>query len=458
MSKSFLIILFCLIGSFSLINRMSVPVAQANVQGGDCDYVFPKNIYKLDGTAIGLQPGDVVCLESGTRGNMRITNVKGSEAAPITIQNYGGQLDIATDTFGITMDNNSHLRLTGTGHPGVKYGLQVGGAIGVEGLTTNIEIDHIEVYDSPGSGIIAKTDPTCDPATWRENFTMRDVSIHDNYVHGARYEGFYIGFTFYYGWDIVCDEQPMTVFGHLIDGLEVYNNVTENTGHEGIQIHSAPLGNAKIYDNKISQYGQQPLSDFQDNGMQIGSANVAVYNNIIQEGPGAGLIVFGGNHQVFNNLILDAGEHGIFASDQQLVNDLGHKYVNNTIVNPAENGVFLNITQATSANMVKNNLIVNPGSGNFLGASTGTPVDESHNLFADTVAEAQFVNANAGNYRLQPLSPAVDAGTDTAVYGVLFDLDRNNRPRGKGYDIGAYEYLAPLGPLDEHVWLPIITR
>jgi parallel beta helix pectate lyase-like protein/pectate lyase-like protein len=42
-----------------------------------------------------------------------------------------------------------------------------------------------------------------------------------------------------------------------------------------------------------------------------------------------------------------------------------------------------------------------------------------------------------GNYRLGPDSPAIDAGLPLA--GVTSDADGVRRPRGKGYDLGAYE-------------------
>ena len=42
-----------------------------------------------------------------------------------------------------------------------------------------------------------------------------------------------------------------------------------------------------------------------------------------------------------------------------------------------------------------------------------------------------------GDYHLQALSPAIDAGATIA--SVTNDLDGNPRPIGSGYDIGAYE-------------------
>jgi hypothetical protein len=58
-------------------------------------------------------------------------------------------------------------------------------------------------------------------------------------------------------------------------------------------------------------------------------------------------------------------------------------------------------------------------------------------------ADPMFVKpawGRAGDYHLRSSSPAIDAGTAEGAPSV--DLDRNARPHGKGFDIGAYEFGA----------------
>jgi hypothetical protein len=68
----------------------------------------------------------------------------------------------------------------------------------------------------------------------------------------------------------------------------------------------------------------------------------------------------------------------------------------------------------------------------------------AHNLSGDP----KFVNPAAGNYRLALGSPAIDSGVDA---GVMTDLTGLSRPRGNGFDMGAYEFVPPL-------FLPLILR
>jgi hypothetical protein len=54
-----------------------------------------------------------------------------------------------------------------------------------------------------------------------------------------------------------------------------------------------------------------------------------------------------------------------------------------------------------------------------------------------------FVNAAGADFHLRPNSPAVDNGSSNSA--PANDYDGNTRPRGNGYDIGAYEYVTSNG-------------
>jgi hypothetical protein len=182
-----------------------------NVSAQDYDHFIPLSQSTVDADAMSIQPGDVVCLEAGTRAAaLRLLNLQGTASNPIVIKNCGGKtlFNIPLNSngsragSGISISNSNHFRLTGTGDDTHQYGIDVAGpvmGVAVGGLSKEgVEVDHISVHDVGFAGIMVKTDPGCDPGTWRENFPeMRDVRVHDNYVyHTIDGEGFYIGFTF----------------------------------------------------------------------------------------------------------------------------------------------------------------------------------------------------------------------------------------------------------------------
>ncbi len=412
-------------------------------QATGCDHTLPLTTYKIDGSESNVQPGDVVCLQSGTRGTLRLESLIGTEANPIIIQNSGGQLLIEADNTSIFVLKSKHIRLTGTGSTDHFYGIKATGTVKVDGLTSNVEVDHLEISNpNPAgfAGMMVKTDPTCDPATWRENFTMYDVSLHDNYIHNvARGEGFYIGFTFYDGYQRTCDGKQITVYGHIIDGLEVYNNILEDIGSEGIQISSIPNG-AQVYNNVIRKYGQRPFDLYQDNGVQIGQGNAEVYNNLIDEGVGTAFSIFGTGHKFYNNIILNSGKDAIFLDDRRVGN--GITFVNNTIINPGRNGITTYNDEAVTDNIIKNNIIVKADNAyEFIKVlNNNVPVDISHNLTAAGVETIDFVNSSQKDYRLRSSSPAINGGTDVSSLGINQDYIGTGRPKDGGYDQGAYEY------------------
>jgi hypothetical protein len=76
---------------------------------------------------------------------------------------------------------------------------------------------------------------------------------------------------------------------------------------------------------------------------------------------------------------------------------------------------------------------------NLVMLGSGLPREASHSSNL-AVASDSFVGASRHDYRLVATSPAVDKGV--TLGGVPDDRAGISRPRGKGYDVGAYEYCA----------------
>lgn len=158
-----------------------------SVACAECTYVVPPNKNIVDGKELGLKPGDVVCLDaSKTYPSIILRNLEGSAQQPIIIRNCGGTVlvDASGRSYAITARHSKHFRITGGDIDGV-YGIRVNkGHLGVAigDLSTDVEIDHLAIDGQGFAGIMTKTDPNCDPATWRENFVMKNVKIHNNHI------------------------------------------------------------------------------------------------------------------------------------------------------------------------------------------------------------------------------------------------------------------------------------
>lgn len=417
-----------------------------------CTYIIPSNTHVIDGRALNIKPGAIIGLRSSNSyKNIVFRNIVGTATQPIIIKNCDGTALINGTgmTFGLKFENSKCFKLSGGNAPGV-YGIKVIGShnsVQLEKLSNEFEVDHLDISGSGFAGVMAKTDPTCDDATIRGNFTMTNVKIHDNYVHDTKGEGLYIGNSFYArGRVLSCG----TRLPHEIHNLQVYNNIVKNTGWDGIQIGSATKG-ALVYGNKIENYGMLNSKNH-NNGVQLGEGTGGYfYNNSILTGSGVGLMILGlGDNVVHNNIIVKAGSFGIFC-DERFTPGPGFQFLNNTIVNPKSDGIRI-YSEKLPNNVIVNNIIVNPGSFSTYSyprtsqdsyiykLSKTMNVTISNNLLTRDVNAPKFVSALANNFRLSSTSPAVNKGKSISNYNITRDFYNESRLKGTTYDIGASEY------------------
>lgn len=420
-----------------------------------CDFfvTISNKSFGFDGEELGVKPGDIICLDGAIKYDRPVsfTNIRGTEDNPVLITNCNGKavIDLPGRSYAMGANNSKYFRISGAGDPDVKYGISLSGVsakgLDINNLSSNFEIDNIEVYDIGFAGIMAKTDPTCDDATIRGNYTMEDVSFHHNYVHDVGGEGFYIGNSFYEnGRELSCG----TRLPHDIVNVKVYSNIIRNSGWESIQVGCAIQG-AEIFNNDIENFGVDDRA-VQNNGIQIGEGTGGLcYNNRVVNGSGTGIIVLGyGDNVLFNNIIIGAKKNGIYC-DTRFSPGKGFKFINNTIINPGLDGI--NVNAQGLENKIFNNLIVNPGNYNAYQADNtskdgddafvnfGGETEASNNLFELDITKVGFVDPKV-NFDLRPQSPAINNGMDVSMYNVIFDMAGRKRPAGEAYDIGAYEF------------------
>lgn len=422
---------------------------QAGGTGSDCrtcNYIVQENQKFVDGIKEGILPGHVVCLHASFAYKaLTFRNIHGSDTFPVIIRNCGGPVLIETAApYVIRFIDSSHFRLTGGDEDGV-YGIKVKGSrtngVVIGGISAHFEVDHIEVSDVAFSGIMAKTDPSCDDAIIRGNYTMQNVSIHHNYIHDTGGEGLYLGHSAYGGVTKGCGLR----LPHTIEHIRVFRNIVKNTGWDAIQLSSAPVG-AEVFENSIENYATLNKPD-QNSGIVIGGGTGGLcYNNLIKKGSGTGILVFGlADNTVYNNIIIEPGGDGIFC-DERTAPGRGYFVLFNTIINPRGSGISI-FAETVPENVVMNNLIVKPQEKDKAGtnryvriAGDGVKVSSSNNYFATSPANVRFIDAETNDFRLSSGSPAIDAGVDLGYFVIRNDFFNTPRLKGEKPDIGAHEH------------------
>ena len=438
-----------------------VPVVQSQSCG--CTITIDKEGIH-DGKVLGVKAGDVVCVKAGKYNRLRFVNFAGTTASPILIKNCGGQVMIEHSEYwsGMEFYNCKCVRASGTGSSSYQYGFKINvlsadpNGVAIGELSTNFELDHIEVMKAGFAGVVAKTDPRCDLSANRGNFTMNDISIHDNYIHDTGGEGFYIGHSFYSGFTATDANCKGTVlYPHDIHKLRVYNNITDRTGCEGIQVGCA-TNDVEIYNNRVSNYGMSPFALYQNNGIQLSEGTTGkLYNNFIINGTdtavnrstAAGIIMFpyGGNY-IYNNVVVNFMTSGIMVDNRAgtIKNSLIFIGNNTFVTKNNVNSEGLRIYSELTNNKVYNNVFA--GSQYDVKYLTSTVLaEEKNNLHYPLIKDAKFVDVMKNNYQLTSSSPCVDAGLSTSAWGVTSDYLQQKRPTGKAYDVGAYEYTVVAG-------------
>ncbi len=411
----------------------------------------------------GILPGDVVCLMAGTFHQLLIRNIHGLPGKPVTFRNEGGQVVISNEThYGISVRNCSFVDFTGNGKPDIQYGIFIqkvkyGAGITFEKLSTDVSVSFVEITNTKLAAIIAKSDPNCSFESLRENFTMCNVMIHDNYIHDVQSEALYIGHSFYNGFNLNCDGADTLVLPHVNIGVHVFNNTIQRTGRNAMQIASA-YSNCKIHDNMISHDSQSEVYN-QMGGIIIGGGSVCdCYNNHIAHGKGSGIEVFGrGNFMIFNNVIEFPGrsykpdtaqyfypKHGIFIKDVNTDPGATIGIFHNTIINPKSDGILFTNT-SLAGSRVQNNIITGPGSIGQIGYkafihSENVDLLASNNWLLTSVEDGCFSDHFNSDFSLRSTSLAIDKGIEISDCGIDFDKNYNPRPLGTGYDIGAFEF------------------
>ena len=208
------------------------------------------------------------------------------------------------------------------------------------------------------------------------------------------------------------NECPQSAGASLIGGEAIVltaSIIKGNTSDEavgGILAHgpSVSFTNNLFYDNSAFYYDGISI--------EINSNLIRVINNTIVNTGIRIELSDGSRADVYNNIIYD--NSGDEANDLRIYNDYD------------EDGV------ASPVSLLNND---------FDQSSTGTYIQIPFTIDSSNLNNQNpfFVGSSTGDYHLMKGSPCIDTGTSTDAPAT--DMAGTSRPRGQGYDMGAYEYV-----------------
>ncbi len=432
-----------------LVLSTSLLVSRASAQC-DCDHTLGTDVTVADGSALGVEPGDRVCVSGGERPFLRIQGFMGTAEAPITVINCDGVVRIHNEdrAYALVIEGASeHVRVTGTGDASTEYGFRIsapdtdpypGVGVWIQGRATDIEVDHMEVFDTGFAGVMAKTDPDCDDRPFWDGFVQRNTHLHHLWVHDTGGEGFYIGSTQGNGYNRTCDGSAVNIPHHDLLGVDVHDVLIEDTGWDGIQIGFAT--DCTFHDSIIRRVGLERV-EFQQQGLQLGSSICEVRRNDIRDGSAMGIIVLDvGSTLIADNVIANFEGDGIYANPREGAAGT-YTFIHNTIVGSTGHAIR---GFGGSDGRALNNLLFGNAGGD-IALPSGVEVDD--NVIAADAAAAGVVSDT--DLHLTDDLIARGAGRDLAGEGYVLDLDL--RARAAPPSVGAYEHVADapdVGPID----------
>lgn len=321
-----------------------------------------------------------------------------------------------------------------------------------------VEIDGFEIRDAARAGIAVQGEPDANVA----GVVVRNCFCTDNGRWGI--------FTAFAG-DLLIEHNE-TSFSRDEHGIYVSNSadriiVRDNHAHDnsssGIQLNADP-----------AQRGDDP-NDPQGDGI---IEDALIERNVIHDngaGGAAGINLASVRDSLVRNNLLYGNHAGGIAGwdDDEGSNQFGtrdNRFVGNTIVQADDGRFAVSLVNASTGNVVENNILVHRGTRGSLevDASSREGLRSNYNVVVDVFSDnedfldlaawralgfdanslvvplsALFADETADDYRLTATSPAVDRGA--ARDDLPADFTGLARPQGAGFDIGAYELAAGGG-------------
>lgn len=284
--------------------RSNALPAKYNLVENAAEVTIPATVWSVDGSA--YKPGDRIILAPnslGERYDIQFKGLRGTRDNPIVVT-ATSKLSIKGKVNGgrvVVFSDCQYVKFTGTEDRLID--ISGGGqAVDFRDLSTGVEACYLHIHDVGYSGINVKTDPTCDPKTWRENFVLRDVYIHHNVIENLTDgEGMYVGESHYHSTFPLSCGTVTSAKEHSIIGARIEYNTLRKIGADAIQVGSA-IQDCLIQYNYIEDFGTKrvlvagkmvPVYG-QSSGIQANPGTLAtIQYNTINGGSSFGIILQG---------------------------------------------------------------------------------------------------------------------------------------------------------------------
>ncbi len=438
---------------------------------------------------VNMNEGDTLLLDANvatgnniyTRTPLLIKNISGSINNPIVVKNISSKIIQITQAdnssyYGFVFHGCSHIKVSGRDGSSA-YNLRIKNfnnttcmGVAFDRNTNNVELEYAEIAYVGAQAIQFKsaepfngTNNISDTAYCRQYIKRASLGIgkfHNNYIHNCGAEGLYIGSTNYDNGDgiaVTIDRDFATniptnnilfysnnswrFLPHFIDTILVYDNITDSTGWDGIQVAMAKY--YKVYNNTVSNYGVKKEVN-QMFGIIIGSPCIGeTYNNTINTGSGSGIQCFGIYNRIYNNLIINANLNhkeniwwainSIYFNDKsctpQTLSRMGFHYIFETLFEAIHNTIIMNPNDSGRAIMFMQNYAGQTQGRcyNNLGVSdkyplllntTNTILD--HNIFIANPQQSGF--SNSFNYVSTDIQTVGFNTTSNNIYSLRYGV------------------------------------
>ncbi len=336
-----------------------------------------------------LRPGDTLYVRAGTYRESLMDNIPSGNSwtSPVTVAAYLGETVTLKPNPGsgwvLHFQTQQYIVVSGFIMDGTNVTEDVVKITGEGTPATaahHIRIMNSELTKAPGNGVMI--------SQYAHHNEFINLHIHHNATSDGPVGSGYIHGMYIAGAD------------NLVEGCTIH----DSKGY-GLHVYSE-RGKADrniIRNNVISNegFGAQSAAIL----ISSGDGNI-VYGNILYSNYGSVKIAYNGvsNSKVYNNTIYGNPSYGV-----QVVDATGSIIQNNILY---QNGIDINII-------------------------SGSSTTQDHNLLG---VDPKFVNAAAGDFRIEATSPARDAGFNLISEGITRDFAGVARPQGCCFAIGAYEY------------------